>query len=369
MRVRITGWCLLLLLPISGLASDNWAPGKKLDAWFDALAAQGRVNGSIAISENGRMRYQRSLGFARIENGVAQPADAGTRYRIGSVSRLVTAVLTLQLAETASITLDTPVAEFYPDLPNALAITYRDLLQERSGLADYFDAPDFPAWRTQPRTHGQLLAAIIAPGPTFEPRERTEYSHSNALLLGFMIEKVRGRPYGEILSRGIERLGLVRTYFAGTQVSSLESLAYEATATSWVAIPPSDPSVLGGAAGVVSNAGDLVQLMDALFAGKLVSAQSLDTLRNPDAPIALLPKRISGEPGTGLEGGGDGFSAAVYHFPERRLSIAITSNATTIPVGEIIGQAMSILPRGRWSHGQAGSITDAPVVLRASRSR
>jgi CubicO group peptidase (beta-lactamase class C family) len=338
--VRVFLYFFVALLAAARVdAADAWAPAKKLDAWFDELAPQGRINGSIAISENGRLRYQRSIGFARLERGVAEPGDVGTRYRIGPVSRLFTAILTLQLAETAAITLDTPLAEFYADVPNALRISYRDLLQERSGLADYFDAADFATWRSQPRTHAQMLDAISAAGASFEPRARTQYSHSNSLLLGYVLEKVRDRSYDEMLRRGIEKLGLVRTYFAGTQSSSLESFAYQPTSDGWRALPSSDPSVLGGAAGVISNAGDLVQVMDALFAGKLVSAQSLATLRNPEGAIALLPTQIAGLSGVGLEGGVDGFSAAVYHFPDRQLSIAFTSNGTAVPLQAIIEQA------------------------------
>jgi len=335
----------LACVPAHGAGA--WAPAKRLDAWFDELAKDGRVNGSFAISEKGVLRYQRSLGFARIENGAPQPADAGTRYRIGPVSRLFTAMLTMQLAEKASITLDTPLAEFFADVPNALAISYRDLLQERSGLADYCDAQDFAGWRTQPRTRAQMLATINAVGVKFPPRERVEYSHTNSLLLGYVVEKVRNRSYEDLLAQSIAKLGVSRTYVSGTQTSSLESLAYESTSTGWVAIAPTDPSVLGGAGSIVSNAGDLVQIMDALFAGKLVSAQSLETMGNPEMPMALPPKTIGGQAGVGLEGSVDGFSAAVYHFRERQLSIAFTSNGSTVPAGQLMAQAMTaILQRG-----------------------
>jgi len=327
-------------------AADSWAPSKKLDAWFDELAKDGRVNGSVAISEKGKIRYQRSLGFARIENGAPDPADAGTRYRIGPVTRLFTAILTMQLAEKASITLDTPLAEFYADVPNALIITYRDLLQERSGLPDYFDAKDFSDWRAQPRTQAQMLATIYSAGVKFKPRERTEYSHTNSLLLGYVVQKVRNRPYEDLLAQSIARLGVARTYVAGAQTSSLEAFAYQPTPAGWTAIPPSDPTVLGGAASVVSNAGDLVQIVDALFAGKLVSPQSLETMSDPGASIALLPKSIGSQAGMGLDGGVDGFNAAVYHFPERQLTFALTVNGSRVPVDQLVEQSLEAVLRG-----------------------
>jgi D-alanyl-D-alanine carboxypeptidase len=356
MRARILCGLLGLMLPVAALSADAWAPAKRLDAWFEELAKTGRVNGSLAVSERGRLRYRRSVGFARIEAGVPQAADAGTRYRIGPVSRLFTAALTLRLAEKASITLDTPVAEFYPDVPNALTLTYRDLLQDRSGLADYFDSADFAAWHAQPRTHEQMLAAITAGGAKFAPRERVERSGSNYLLLGYVIEKVHGRSYDEILRLGIDRIGLARTYFAGTQNSSLESIAYRSTPQGWIEIPASDPSVLGGAAGVISNAGDLAQSMDAMFAGTLVSAQSLATLRGAEGaiPMALQPRQAGGESGLGLQGTRDGFVAAVYHFPARQLSIAFTGNATTVPVDPLIDEVLATI----WRRGYKPRLPD-----------
>ena len=346
MRAFIFAFIFMLAVDPAG-AADSWAPSKKLDAWFDQLTKDGRVNGSIAISEKGSTRYSRSLGFARLQNGEPEPADPGTRYRIGPVSRLFTAILVMQLAEKASVTLDTPLAEFYADVPNALLITYRDLLQERSGLADYFDAADFAAWRTQPRTEAQMLATISAAGTKFKPRERTEYSHSNSLLLGYVLQKVRNRTYEDMLAQSIARLGIARTHFADAKGSSLEAFAYQSTPTGWAAVPPSDPSVLGGAGGVVSNAGDLVQVMDALFADKLVSAQSLETMSNPDAPIVLQTRAIAGASGVGLQGGVDGFSAAVYYFPDRRLAFAMTSNGAAVPFDTLVDQVLTaILQRG-----------------------
>jgi len=165
-----------LLLIVSALLATvahgaDSVPGakKKLDTYFDLLQRDGLVSGSIAISERGAVRYARSIGFAGIEGGVPQPADEGTRYRIGAVSRLYTAALTMQLAESATIRLDNALAEFYPDLPNALHITYRQLLQDRSGLSDYAATPELEQDAAAPRSHEELLRLIGSGGTRFMP--------------------------------------------------------------------------------------------------------------------------------------------------------------------------------------------------------
>ena len=124
-------------------ASAGWTPEKRIDDYFDALAAHSLANGSLAISEKGVLKYQRAVGSTVLSGGRNEAADTGTRYRIGSVTQLFTAVLTMQLAERGSITLDSKLAEFFPELPNALELSYRDLLMHRSGLFDYTRDPGF----------------------------------------------------------------------------------------------------------------------------------------------------------------------------------------------------------------------------------
>ncbi len=83
-------------------------------------------------------------------------------------------------------------------------------------------------------------------GREFAPRERVEFNDSNYLLLGYVLEKVQGRSYDDLVLRHIAgKLGLSRTYFAGTSSSTLESLPYLHTSSGWVAQPQTDPSVAG----------------------------------------------------------------------------------------------------------------------------
>jgi D-alanyl-D-alanine carboxypeptidase len=331
------------------LAAGSWGPAKKLDQYLDLLETSQRVSVAVAVSEKGTLRYERVIGFATIDKGVPQAADAGTRYRIGAVSNLFTAALVLLLAEKASITLDTPVAEFFPDVPNAITITYRDLLAQRSGLGDYRNSPGFAQWRTAPRTRDEMLRSIS--GTVFEPRARLEYSASNYLLLGYVLEKVHERPYEELVRRQIvEKLGLARTYVAGAgRSSTLEATAYLPSAQGWVPQAQTDPSVAGGASSLFSNAVDLVRFMDALLAGKLVSGQSIASMRGEEgAPgLGLVPRQIADQAGFGSSDSADGFGAAVFHFPARGLSIACTSNASELPFDEVVaGILNAMLVRG-----------------------
>lgn len=350
--MRLFGWLLFacsFALPAG--AAGAWAPAKKLDAYFDALAKHQLANGSIAISEKGVPVYQRSVGAAIISPQGNTPANDATRYRIGSVSKLFTATMIMQLAERASVTLDSKLAEFYPDLPNALDITYRDLLQHRSGLANYTETPDFETWRTTPKTHAEILKRIAAGGAKFPPRERVEYNNSNYLLLGYVLEQIYNKPYDEIVQNQITgKLGLARTYYTGTGIASLESISYELTPGGWVAQASTNPSIHGGAGGMISSPADLTRFIDALFGGKLVTDHSLATMQNQDggSGMGLWPYEVAGQTGYGHGGSIEAFRACVYYFPAKSLSIAYATNASVLSMDEIVDESLSLVfERGR----------------------
>jgi D-alanyl-D-alanine carboxypeptidase len=339
----------VLLLAGNAHAADLLPPAtSKLDAYFDALARESLANGSIAISEKGVVKYQRSVGLASITPRGAEPADTNTRYRVGSVTKLFTAALTMQLVERASIRLDSRLAEFFPELPNALDITYRDLLQHRSGLSNYTEAPDFEQWRTQPKTQAELLKLVAAGGPRFAPRERLEYNNSNYLLLGYMLEKIHDKPYAEIVDKHIVgKVPLTRTEsgarFGATPVS------YEKTPQGWKAVAPSDPALHGGAGALTSTPTDLVRFIDALFAGRIVSQQSLASMRDQSVGtgLGLWAYNVAGKTGLGHGGAVESFRACVFHFPEQRISIAFATNAPVLSMSEIVDEALALVFDGR----------------------
>jgi CubicO group peptidase (beta-lactamase class C family) len=337
---------LWLIAGTAGAADMVPGAAKRIDPYLDALGSSQLVNLTLAISEKGEIRYLRSIGFATIENGRPQPADEATRYRLGPVTMLLTASLFMQRAETASVTLDTPLAEFYPDIPNALDITYRDLLAHRSGLPNYLATPGFDSWRTQPATQAQLLNVIREAGTRFAPRERVEFSDTNYLLLGFVLEKLLAKSYDDIVKRQIaDKLGLSRTYFAGTRSTMLESIAYRNTPSGWMPVAQTDPTVAGGAGGMLSTPAEITRVLDAMFGGKLVSAQSVATMRGEDgaAGFGLWPHEIAGQTGYGQAGSADGFSVVAWHFPSRGISIACASNGSTLPVSEIVDEVSRTL--------------------------
>ena len=109
----------------------------KLDSFLNVLASKNMANGSLAISENGVIKYQKAIGYSLMASDKKVTADVNTKYRIGSATKTFTAAMIFQLIEEGKVKLDQKLSTYFPDLPNAERITIQDMLYHRSGLHDY----------------------------------------------------------------------------------------------------------------------------------------------------------------------------------------------------------------------------------------
>src|SRR5690606_16654194 len=133
---------LLLLLPCALWALRGYSQRidqEKLNAYFDALSRHDRYMGSIAVSKGDSLIFRRTLGYADRQGG--QQATPASRYRIGSISKIFTAVLVLKAIEQGKIKLTDPIKSFFPQIPRAADISIADLLQHRSGIHNFTEHP------------------------------------------------------------------------------------------------------------------------------------------------------------------------------------------------------------------------------------
>ena len=159
----------------------------RLDSLFNTLTARNLAMGSISITQNGKLIYQRTVG---------KDQDQTAAYRIGSITKVFTAILIYELIDSKRLSLDDTLSEFFPDLPNAGRITIAEMLGHRSGLENFAaTVADFNTWKEQPQTHEQLIAYIKNQQPDFEPGKKADYNNSNFLLLGYALS---GREFHNV---------------------------------------------------------------------------------------------------------------------------------------------------------------------------
>ena len=145
-----------------------------------------------------------AAGLADLEWQV--PATPDTSFRVGSLSKPLTAIAILRRASGGVLDIDRPVSHYLPDLPDALgAPTLAQLLSHTSGLPDHFQLPDAPAIMRNPTTPAAIVERMRDAEPLFAPGERWAYSNFNYVLLGLVLEATdpAGRDYGRIIEEDI----------------------------------------------------------------------------------------------------------------------------------------------------------------------
>jgi len=306
---------------------------RKLDSFLTTLSSKGVVMGSLAISKNRQLVYRKELGPT-------------SQYRIGSVTKLFTAVLVFQLIEERKLSLDQKLSSFYPDLPNAASVSIEDMLYHRSGLHDYTKDTDFTTWMDQPKSQAELLTIIRQKGSDFLPREKSEYSNSNFLLLGYIIERISKKSYAEVLKkRIIDPLQLENTWF-GTEASVKQPQApsFKYNTGNWIPEKSTDLRIHGGAGAIVSRPEDLILFINALFTNKLISQASLarmETIVN-EYGMGIFANKYGSKKSYGHNGRIEEFYTAVWHYPEDSLSIAYCTNGIHYPRTDLIEGVLKI---------------------------
>lgn len=315
----------------------------KLDLLFDRLLEKNKGMGSITIAKDGKALYTRSFGYGQITETMKKPLTEDTKYRIASITKTYTAVMIFQLVEEGKLKLSDHLDTFFPQIPNADKITITHILAHRSGIPDL--SVD-KGWGSQPRTHEEVIAAIAKGKPIFEPDSQHLYSNTGYVLLGYILEKVDGKPYQEVLKQRITaKIGLKNTYMGvgNTNVEDNESLSYQYLG-SWKEAPEMDLSIPAGAGAIISTPTDMCKFIQALFDGKLISKNSLDqmkTMRDGEG-MGMGPFYFAGHILYGHTGGSNVSGSWLAYEPTEKLAMAYTTNAKIYPVKDIIAGVFDI---------------------------
>ncbi|MFP4425969.1 MAG: serine hydrolase domain-containing protein [Spirochaetaceae bacterium] len=276
------------------------------------------------------------------------------QFRLGSVTKLYTAVVVLSLVEEGRLRLDQSVSGWFPELPEAEKITIRHLLQHTSGVGEYTSS-FFSALGTLPRPHRhwereQLLRRILRRRPEFEPGARFGYSNSNYVLLGLIAERVTGERFPALLHRYIVApLELSETYLAPDNGAEEEQLLtgydYDILPLGNHRVRPENgawPSWAFTAGGVVSTPGEMARFLSALFEGRLLTEATVERMtayaeareeRMPEMigyGLGMRVVKIEGEILYGHTGTIPGFGASLFHWPEKSMIIALAANRSLI---------------------------------------
>lgn len=313
----------------------------KLDTYFQVLEQNDKVMGTVCVSRAGANIYSKSAGYSDVESQTA--ASPNSTYKIGSISKTFTAVMTFQAIEQGRLAISTTLDKYFPSIKNAESITIDHLLSHRSGIHNFTDN-NLSIWSTKPKSRDELLNIIETGGSDFAPNSTAKYSNSNYVLLSYILETIYDRPYAEILQDNIvEPLKLSNTYFGKSKPNSTcNSYKYF---DKWRIESDTDPSVTMGAGGIISTTNDLNIFFHALFSDKLISRESLTQMKTITDGIGrgLFQMPFGNKIGYGHTGGIDGFNSIAIYFPDDQTAYSFTSNGTNYVTNNISIAVLSIV--------------------------
>lgn len=342
---------LLLLCLVSTALTAQELDTTLLNRFFQSLEKRNEAMGSVAILKNGKLLYEKAIGYQNLTPPAGIPATTKSIYQAWSIGKTFISTMILQMVEEGKLRLETTLDQYFPQVPNASNITIRQMLSHRSGIHDYTQNPSPEPWETElegPIDHHGMIRLVSQLEPDFAPGERFQYSNSNYLLLGYMIERLDSLPFTEALARRITiPLGLKDTFFGSgtTEQKSRKCYAY-ARKDQWVRVDEGEdafnPSQVGP--GILTTPAELTQFIEALFEGRLLSPQSLEEMIDIDDfyGLGIIKSPFSGHDGFGHSGGYLASRSNLVYFPREKLAVAYCTNGHVYQMEEIVQHVLQV---------------------------
>ncbi|RZJ69202.1 MAG: class A beta-lactamase-related serine hydrolase [Flavobacterium sp.] len=327
---------LIATLPLGSFAQE--ARFAKIDSLLNHFYANNKFMGSIAIREKNKVVFAKAYGYADLENNTK--ATPQTKYKIGSITKMFTAAMIFQLIEEKKLKLDTKLSEFFPEFKNANKINIASLLNHKSGIYNYTNDPEAKDFVLTYHSKANVIKKLAAYEPAFEPDTKAEYSNSNYILLGYIIETVGKKPYkGQVMDRIVNKIGLKDTYYySKINPKKREAFSYSYKGGKWEKREEWHESFVFAAGALQSTPSDLTQFIKALFDGKIISKASLAEMTKMDMGYGkgIVNFSFGERKFLGHNGGIEGFSSVLGYYPKDELSIALTINGENYDTNDMV---------------------------------
>jgi CubicO group peptidase (beta-lactamase class C family) len=324
------------------------APAKRLteaemvqeaESFLDRQSAEDKLSGAVLIAKDGKPIFKKTYGLA--DKTARTPNKIDTKFNLGSMNKMFTAVAIAQLAEKGKLSFEDRVGKYLPDYPNRDVrekVTLHHLLTHTSGLGSYWNKK-FDERRTSIKSVADYLALFADEPLLFEPGAKFEYSNSGFIVLGAIIEKVSGQNYYDYVREHIYKpAGMANTdAYEMTEKTPNLALGYEGLGgeAGRKENTESRPNRGGPAGGGYSTAEDLLKFAAALRDNKLLGAKYTELVTtgkvnmgggNMKYAYGFGEMRVNGKRGFGHNGGAPGIASSLSIFPETGYTVIVMTN-------------------------------------------
>lgn len=304
---------------------------KELEKIFVAAGVKG-ISASVGIPDSGIWCSAQGVTGNPLEEKIA----ADLQFSAGSIGKIFTSIVILNLFEEGRLNLNSPVLKWFPEISWANRVTVNHLLTHTSGIASFDNTKEYESNKYLYHNPGKLLSYLTKKALLFEPGEHYDYSNTGYLMLGIIIERVSGISYKEAVERYIiNRIDLHQTEAITSE--TINDLIVKGHHKGKV-LSEAESSVVPFASGsIASTPRDLVIFLQALMRGKLLSKGSLQKMFSDmnlmtDTQSTYYGKGIMAAVGTpagtiiGHTGGIKGFGASLFYHPERNIFVCVMMN-------------------------------------------
>lgn len=309
---------------------------------------------ACALHRGGSLVYEGYHGLANLEHDV--PVTAESVFEIASVTKLFTAQAILRLAQEKRLTLDDPIHDYVPGLPDAWrGVTIRHILIHQSGIPSFTEPPHYWEITREEKSLDQILALVRDQPLRYAPGERHNYDNTGFYLLGYVIERVSGIAYADYLKQTIfDPLGMTQTRTNDyTAVIPHRVHGYDLKEGVIVNKPYYSVTNTFSAGNVVSTVRDLLAWRASLFDDTILNAdlrrlwwtpypsQSANERANSFS-IGLGWFMVDSPFGTfyGHNGGIQGFASSFIYYPQTDTTAIILVNTSRVTEPHRIAFAM-----------------------------
>ncbi len=309
-----------------------------LRAKLEKDTAADKFSGAALLAKDGKPIFTGAYGLADRERKI--PNTLNTKFRIGSMNKMFTAVSILQLVQAGKISLSDPVGKYLRDYPNkdiATKVTIYQLLTHTGGTGDFF-GPQFDAHRLELKTLQDYIKLYGERAPEFEPGSRWEYSNYGFLMLGVVVERVSGKNYYDYVSENIYKPAGMNSTGSFPEDQNVPDRSVGYTQMDGPNLRPSTDTLPyrgTSAGGGYCTVEDFLRFANALTSHKLLNTQNTDLLTTGKVDTPRGAKYAFGfmddAAGTptrhfGHGGGAPGMNGDLEIFPQTGYVIVVLSN-------------------------------------------
>ena len=317
---------------IAALTQFSVNAQSSLDTYFEHLSENRKFMGSASILFKDSVIYNKSVGFADVDSQIKN--DINTKFRIGSVTKTYTAVLTLLAREEGKIKLTDKLSQWFPQFENADKITIEMMLKHRSGIFNFTEIPGESAWEADPHTQAEFVDYVSKPKNNFDPDTAYEYSNTNYALIGFILEKIYKKDYNTLIQEKIcKPLRLENTYYTfENDLAKNEAYSYNIQ-DKYLKNGSINYSNEPGSGGLLSTPSEVNRFISALFMGKIISPESLGlmlNIENDEYGLGIETFMLGSLKAFRHTGRIDNYISDYWYFPNEQLGLVTLANATNI---------------------------------------